>query len=87
MRELSGYIAPKDACSACYGMLIHALDKLDRQGFAWGHQQKICIGQGYRGVEGEEIGVGKCTKGCLKSLVGCPPTAEKMMQFLEENWI
>ena len=87
VRELSGYIAPKDACSACYGMLIHALDKLDRQGLAWGHQQKICIGQGYQGVEGEEIGVGKCTKGCLKSLIGCPPTAEKMMQFLEENWI
>lgn len=86
VRELAGYAAPKDACSACYGMLIHALDKMDRCGVLWGHQEKICIGQGYRGQEGE-IGVGSCTGKCRLSLQGCPPTAAQILEFLNENWI
>lgn len=86
LKQLEKYTAPKDACSACYGMLIHALDKMDRCGELWGHQQKICIGQGYRGAEGE-IGVGSCTAGCSRNLPGCPPSAEDILSFLRENWI
>ena len=86
IRNLEAYICPKDACSACYGMLIHALDKMDRLGELWGHQQKICIGQGYRGKTGE-IGIGSCTRNCSQSLPGCPPTAEAILQFLQEHWI
>lgn len=86
VRKLEAYIDAENACSACYGMLIHALDKLDRVDELWGHQQKICIGQGYRDRTGE-IGVGSCTRRCEKSLEGCPPTAEKILQFLQENWI
>lgn len=86
VRELERYVAPKEACSACYGMLLHALDKLDRRGELWGHQQKIAIGQGYKG-QGGPIGVGSCTRCCDCSLAGCPPSATEILSFLEENWI
>lgn len=82
---LADYAAPKDACSACYGSLIHALDKLDRMDELWGHEEKICIGQGYRG-HGGSIGVGHCTAGCDRHLEGCPPTAADILTFLQENW-
>jgi len=85
VKNLAQYTAPKDACSACYGMLIHALDKMDRYDELWGHEDKICIGQGYRGQSGS-IGVGRCTAGCAMSCAGCPPTAADILQFLEENW-
>ncbi len=86
VQKLEKYIDARNACSACYGMLIHALDKLDRVDELWGHQQKICIGQGYRDQTGC-IGVGSCTKNCEKSLGGCPPTAENILSFLRDNWI
>lgn len=67
-------------------MLIHALDKMDRMNELWGHQQKLCIGQGYKGAGGA-IGIGSCTKNCDKSLPGCPPSAEDILRFLQNNWI
>lgn len=85
VRELAAYTAPRDACSACYGMLIHALDKLERQDELWGHREKIGIGQGYRGKCGA-IGVGRCTADFDRSLSGCPPTAAEMLAFLKGNW-
>ena len=30
--KLAAYVKPKDACSACYGSLIYALDRLNEQG-------------------------------------------------------
>lgn len=85
VRSLSRYAAPKQACSACYGSLIYALDRLDEQGQTYGRKEKICIGQGYKG-EGGGIGVGICTKGCDRSLAGCPPKASDMVEFLKKNW-
>ena len=85
VKKLAEYVAADDACSACYGMLIHALDKLERHDELWGHREKICIGQGYRG-KGGTIGVGKCTEGCVTSCKGCPPTAADILAFLENNW-
>ena len=85
VRSLSRYAAPKQACSACYGSLIYALDRLDEQGQTYGRREKICIGQGYKG-QGGAIGVGVCTKGCERSLAGCPPKASDMVEFLKENW-
>ena len=85
VRSLSRYAAPKQACSACYGSLIYALDRLDEAGQTYGRKEKICIGQGYKGESGG-IGVGICTKGCKCSLAGCPPKASDMVEFLKENW-
>jgi hypothetical protein len=46
---------------------------------------KIAIGQGYKGESGE-LGIGQCTACFAKSLRGCPPKANEILAFLEENW-
>lgn len=84
--NLARFVDDQDACSACYGSLIYALNRLDESGQLRGKKNKICIGQAYRG-KGGCIGVGNCTVGCDRSLKGCPPTASDMVEFLEENWL
>ena len=84
--KLAAYADAKDACSACYGSLIYALDRLDDAGLLRGHRAgSVCIGQGYRGKSGT-IGIGRCT-GCFeKNVDGCPPKAVDIVQFLREQW-
>ena len=84
--KLAAYADAKDACSACYGSLIYALDRLDEEGLLRAHRTgSVSIGQGYRGKSGK-LGVGQCT-GCFeKSLGGCPPKAVDIAQFLREQW-
>lgn len=86
VKELAGYTAPKDACSACYGSLIYALDRLRHEGRLRGKPpQSIAIGQGYRGAGGK-TGVGQCT-GCFdKYIPGCPPKAVDIAEFLRKEW-
>lgn len=83
--QLASYVEPSMACSACYGMLIHALDKLNQSGELRNGRCRICIGQGYKGKCGE-IGIGNCTHGFTKNLPGCPPTATDILDFLKDNW-
>lgn len=83
-RRLSAYVKPQDACSACYGSLIHALGRLEEKGLLQG-KEKIAIGQGYRQKTGT-IGIGQCTKCFEKSLEGCPPKAIEIVRFLEKEW-
>lgn len=85
IQNLAKYAAPKDACSACYGSLIYALDRLNDKGFLKKGLPPVCIGQGYKGESGT-IGVGQCTCKFSQSLKGCPPKAIDIVQFLEENW-
>lgn len=85
VQGLAKYTDAKDACSACYGSLIYALDRLNDAGELRGKKTQICIGQAYKGQTGE-IGVGQCTCGFQKSLKGCPPKAIDMVRFLEEEW-
>lgn len=85
VQNLAKYADPKDACSACYGSLIYALDRLHDVGALGKGKPPVCIGQGYKGKTGQ-IGVGQCTCGFEKSLKGCPPKAIDMVEFLKENW-
>ncbi len=85
VQNLAVHTAPRDACSACYGSLIYALDRLNDSGRLAKGLPPVAIGQGYRGESGE-IGVGSCTSCFKKSLAGCPPKAAEMVEFLEENW-
>ena len=85
VQQLAAFTDPKDACSACYGSLIHALNRLNDEGRLRRGKPEIAIGQGYQGKEGE-IGVGRCTSCFRKTLKGCPPSASEMIRFLEENW-
>lgn len=84
--RLAEYASPKDACSACYGSLIYALDRLDEEGRLDSKKKgTLAIGQGYRGKPGE-IGIGQCTACFKKNLGGCPPKAVDIVRFLRENW-
>lgn len=85
VQNLARYAQQKDACSACYGSLIYALDRLNDSGRLRKGLTPVCIGQGFKGQTGE-IGVGQCTCGFQKSLKGCPPKAIDIVNFLEENW-
>ncbi len=85
VQNLAAYTAPSDACSACYGSLIYALDRMSDMGYLRKGLPPIAIGQGYKGKEGE-IGVGQCTCCFKNTLKGCPPKAADIVEFLQENW-
>lgn len=85
VRNLAAYAAPLDACSACYGSLIYALDRLNDSGFLGRKLPPVSIGQGYKGKTGA-IGVGQCTSCFERNLKGCPPKAADIVDFLSENW-
>ena len=84
--SLSAYTVPREACSACYGYLLRALEILDEEGLLREDLPGIAIGQGYRGQCGE-IGVGRCTTGCGRHLEGCPAKPEDIVRFLKGEWL
>ena len=77
-----------ESCSACYGSLVPALDRLRTEGLLEKLPGKIAIGQGYRGKCGR-IGVGNCTSNFDFCVWGCPPDEEEiyleLKDFLEEQ--
>lgn len=72
-----------DSCSACYGYLIPALQRLKEDGLFEKLDEKINIGQGYRGKKGK-LGVGNCTMGFDYCIKGCPPTENQIYEGLRE---
>ena len=82
--ELAKYIREKDACSACYANLVSALAALDDKKILGKLSQKINIGQGFRNVEINGIGIGKCAQNCRYHLKGCPPEKEDIITFIEK---
>lgn len=81
--HLARYIEDRSACSACYGNLIHAIKRLTDENEI-GELDKICIGQGYKDCNDKNlVGVGNCTKNLGKSLKGCPPSANDMIDFIK----
>ncbi len=81
--ELQDTVEEVESCSACYGYLIPALQRLKEEGLLKNLNEKICIGQGFRGKTGE-LGIGQCTRKFRHFLKGCPPTEEEIYQFLKE---
>ena len=81
---LAAHVNADNACSACYGMLIHALSRMDENGTLKKNHPPICIGQGFKGKTGE-IGIGACTKGFTHHLEGCPPQGAKILEFLKQT--
>lgn len=80
--HLSRHINENQACSACYGSLIHALSRLDEAGRLGRINQKISIGQGFKGMKSEGIGIGNCTSGFSTCVRGCPPKAIDIVKAL-----
>lgn len=81
--SLAKYVVEKDACSACYGSLIYALERLRERGQLDGLKARLYIGQGFRGQKLDGIGIGSCTRGCSANIPGCPPKAKDIVEFLE----
>ncbi len=80
--KLAEKVCEVESCSACYGYLIPALDRLDREGLLPKLKERIWIGQGNRGQKGN-LGVGNCTASFTHTLQGCPPTEGQMYEFLK----
>jgi len=76
--SLSKAVDEKSACSACYSALIFALHK-NRRSFS----EKIKIGQGFKNLSGDGIGVGNCACGFSRHIKGCPPKANDIVKFLK----
>ncbi len=85
VERLAGHIKDRDACSACYGSLIHALARLDEQGLLTRLGTRVYVGQGYRGMDSMGIGVGTCTRGFEINVPGCPPTAKDIIDVIQQT--
>ena len=77
------YIEDNAACSACYSSLVRALHRTGAKSAKKG-KEKIRIGQGFKGKNGDGIGVGTCAIGFSKSVAGCPPKVTDIIEFLDE---
>jgi len=86
IKKLAARVAAKDACSACYGSLIHALKRIESAGQLEKITEKIKIGQGYQGAEVSGIGIGSCCSGAESSVQGCPPSAREIFDFLTAEY-
>lgn len=82
---MSKYICENNACSACYGSLIHALQRLNECGLLRNLNSKLYIGQDYKGKSCEGIGIGSCTSGFERFVAGCPPKAKDIIEYFESN--
>ncbi len=82
VQRLARYTHVKDACSACYANVIRALARLDEEGLLYRFKDDpILIGQGYKHIRGDGIGVGKCASGISRSIGGCPPSTSAILDF------
>ena len=79
VKQLSSYTLPDEACSACYASLIRALKIFEEEGGKI--QEKIAIGQGYRG-KSPELGVGACCSKARINVKGCPASADDILSML-----
>jgi uncharacterized protein (DUF362 family) len=73
-------ISEDSACSACYSSLVFALQRCGGS-----VNEKLCIGQGYRGKTGGGIGIGNCTSGFARYIPGCPPKAADIASYLRSK--
>ena len=76
LSAVAARIDARDACSACYANLVHALLALDKKDIS------VCVGQGFRGKTGD-FGSGDCTSGFRCSIKGCPPSAEDIIDAIK----
>jgi len=83
VQQLSRHIVEDSACSACYGSLIYALERLDEKGLLGKLNEKLYIGQNFKNKRHDGVGIGSCTSGFDKWVKGCPPKARDIVEYLE----
>ena len=77
--SLTRNVQAKSACSACYASLVRALYNSRPS------REPIAIGQGWKGVAFDGLGVGACCNCASRQVPGCPPTAEQILAYLEQH--
>src|SRR6056297_2749012 len=87
IKNLTEKVEAKEACSACYGSLIHALKRLNEKGELDKIKETIKIGQGYKNIDISGIGIGNCCLGADNYVKGCPPSAKDILDFLRGEFI
>ncbi len=85
VQQLSKYIMEDCACSACYGSLIYALERLDEKGLLSKLNKKLYIGQGFKNKRCDGIGIGACTSGFDQYVRGCTPKAKDIVEYLKDK--
>lgn len=85
VKHLAQWIDAREACSPCYGGIIHALRRLQEQGKLDKLPNRVCVGRGYRNGKGRGIGVGSCAAREAESLSGCPPRASDIIDYLNKK--
>jgi len=85
--SLASYVDQDQACSACYGSLIHALMRLSDHRVSLPRDRRIAVGQGLKGQKKPGLGIGTCTKGFEQTLNECPPNTQKIVTFLKQFWL
>ncbi|AUS98812.1 iron-sulfur cluster-binding protein [Clostridium thermosuccinogenes] len=83
VQQLSRHIVEDCACSACYGSLIYALERLNEKGLLNRLKEKLYIGQSFKSKQCNGVGIGACTSGFEKCISGCPPKARDIVEYLE----
>ena len=83
--RLKEYILDRQACSACYGSTLYALQRLSETNQLSRLRKKICVGQGYRSLRMSDLGIGVCTRGFQSFVNGCPPKARDIFEFLQSS--
>jgi uncharacterized protein (DUF362 family) len=93
VKSLARHVVDSEACSVCYGSVIHALHRIDSRRGLQG-LEKVYVGQGFRkrkdsrSLQPERtdgIGIGTCTCSFPVHLPGCPPKTDEVVRFLEEQ--
>ena len=74
--NLTRNVQANNACSACYASLVRAL-------YHSRSREAIAIGQGWKGVPFDGLGVGSCCNCAQRQVKGCPPSAEDILQALQ----
>jgi len=86
VQHLVRNVVEDSACSACYGSLVYALERLDDKNLLNKLEEKIYIGQGFKDKTLDGIGIGICTSRFAKCVKGCPPKAKDIVDFLAKSY-
>lgn len=81
--RLTKNVDARSACSACFGNLVHALYRLEKEQHV-SVADEISIGQGFKNTEIRGIGIGNCCCSATQCVLGCPPAAGDIIRFLSD---
>lgn len=75
---LTREVDARSACSACYASLVRALH------LSGAKPGKIAIGQDWKGVPFDGLGIGRCCDKAARQVKGCPPAVSDIIAALSE---